>query len=201
MLRALGYRLPSAHGALRRYDPAQPMGAWLARIAIDKCREWDCRRAVRRAFRFMVPIENVADDYADETPGQDVETADRHELAHMRRAIADLPASQREPLILHAVEGHSYRHPAGSMPLGRSMFRKPAAGFLDIVHTKQGRPDSASPVRGTTIDERTHYPVTTKRRQVSRRCPRRLFARRTLRRPRRYTADRQAIAGALPGSA
>ncbi len=97
----------SAHGALRRYDPARPMGAWLARIAINKCRDWGRRRAVRRAFRFMVPIENVADDYADAAPGQDVETADRQELGRMRRAIADLPASQREPLVLHAIEGLS----------------------------------------------------------------------------------------------
>ncbi|PCG15755.1 RNA polymerase sigma factor [Sphingomonas adhaesiva] len=97
----------SAHGALRRYDPARPMAAWLARIAINKCRDWGRRRAVRRAFRFMVPIEDVADRQADETPGQDVGTADRQELARMRRAIADLPASQREPLVLHAVEGLS----------------------------------------------------------------------------------------------
>jgi RNA polymerase sigma-70 factor (ECF subfamily) len=107
----------SAYGALRRYDPARPMNAWLARIAINKCRDWGRRRAVRRAFRFMVPIESVADDHADDTPGQDIGTADRQELARLRRAIADLPSGQREPLVLHAIEGLSQAETAAILSI------------------------------------------------------------------------------------
>lgn len=42
----------AAHLALKHYDPDRPMRAWLAAIAINKCRDWRRRRAVRRLFSF-----------------------------------------------------------------------------------------------------------------------------------------------------
>ena len=37
----------SAWLALRRYDPARPFDVWLRSIALNKCRDWSRRRAVR----------------------------------------------------------------------------------------------------------------------------------------------------------
>lgn len=97
----------SAHGALRRYDGERPMTAWLARIAINKCRDWGRRRAVRRLFGLAAPIDDIAELHADDRPAQDVEAEDRAELARLTRAIAELPATQREPLLLCSVDGLS----------------------------------------------------------------------------------------------
>ena len=97
----------SAHRALRRYDPARPMRGWLATIALNKCRDWARRRTVRRFFTFARDIDDVAGAMPDDRPDQAVVAADRQELARLRRAIAALPASLREPLVLHAIEGMS----------------------------------------------------------------------------------------------
>ena len=97
----------SAHGALARYDPDRPLRAWLAAIAINKCRDWGRRRTVRRLFSFALPINAAVENIPEDRVGQDTEVADRQELQRLRRAIANLPLSLREPLVLHAIEGMS----------------------------------------------------------------------------------------------
>lgn len=93
--------------ALKTYDPARPFGTWLTRIAINKARDWGRRRAVRRFFTFAAPLEGDVLEIADSGIGADVTTADRQHLAAVARAIAQLPAQLKEPLILCAVEGLS----------------------------------------------------------------------------------------------
>jgi RNA polymerase sigma-70 factor (ECF subfamily) len=107
----------SAHLALKRYDPARPMRAWLAAITINKCRDWGRRRRVRRLFSFALPIDAAAENVMEDRPGQDVEAADREELARLRRAIAELPSSLREPLVLHAIEGMSQAETASVLSI------------------------------------------------------------------------------------
>lgn len=97
----------SAHRAMARFEGARPMRAWLAAIALNKCRDWARRRAVRRFLWFARPVEEMSDVLADDQPGHDIQAADRQELERLRRAITELPASLREPLVLHTVEGMS----------------------------------------------------------------------------------------------
>ncbi|PCD03481.1 RNA polymerase subunit sigma-24 [Sphingomonas spermidinifaciens] len=97
----------SAYGALRRFDPERPMSAWLARIALNKARDWARRRAVRRMLGLSIPVGEIAELHADDRPLPDAEAIDRTELARLSRAVAQLPASQREPLVLCVVEGLS----------------------------------------------------------------------------------------------
>ena len=94
----------SAYGALPRFDTARPLGAWLARIAINKCRDRHRRRKVRGWLARVLPIDHAGDipDPATDPVG-DAETRDR--LARTRAAIDALPASLREPLLLCAVDG------------------------------------------------------------------------------------------------
>lgn len=94
----------AAYRALRRYDMARPMRAWLARIAINKARDWRRRRAVRRLISAVLPIDQTA-DAADETPSIETLAADRQELAGVTAAIARLPGNLRETLVLRTIEG------------------------------------------------------------------------------------------------
>ena len=105
----------SAHRALRRYDPARPMRAWLTTIALNKCRDWGRRRAVRRLVTFALPLDDAAERVVEDRPGHDVEAEDREALARAQRAIAALPASLREVLVLRTIEGMSQAETAAAL--------------------------------------------------------------------------------------
>ena len=97
----------AAYRALRRYDVARPMRGWLIAIALNKCRDWARRRRVRRIFSFAIPLDGAAEAVAEDRPLHDIEAADREELVRTRRAIAGLPATLREVLVLRAIDGQS----------------------------------------------------------------------------------------------
>lgn len=96
----------AAFAALKSYDIDRSFRNWVSRIAINKCRDWARRRAVRRFLSFAMPIE-IALSVADDTIPVDRQLADRAELARVSEAIARLPASIREPLVLRTIEGLS----------------------------------------------------------------------------------------------
>ena len=96
----------AAFAALPRYDAARPFGAWLTRIALNKCRDWSRRRAVRRMFEFAMPEGHEA-AFADDAASPDRIAAGRAELDAVSRMIADLPTRLKEVLLLRAVEGMS----------------------------------------------------------------------------------------------
>ena len=97
----------SAHRALSRYDETRSMRGWLATIAVNKCRDWGRRRAVRRVFAFARRIDDVAEQVPIDLPGQDVTAADRQDLAKVAHAVTELPEKLRETLVLRAIEGLS----------------------------------------------------------------------------------------------
>ena len=94
----------SAHRALRRYESDRPMRRWLATIALNKCRDWRRRRAVRRLFVLARPLDDGALQVAHDGGLPDAEVAGRQELARVSRAIAELPATLREPLVLRTLQ-------------------------------------------------------------------------------------------------
>ena len=94
----------AAFAALKSYDGTRSFKTWLSRIALNKCRDWARRRAVRRLFSFALPIEAAA-SIADDSISADQQLADREELARVREAITKLPTAIREPLILRTMEG------------------------------------------------------------------------------------------------
>ena len=96
----------AAFAALKSYDGNRPFRTWVSRIAINKCRDWARRRAVRRFLSFAMPIETAV-SVADETIPVDRQLADRAELARVSEAIARLPGTIREPLVLRTIEGLS----------------------------------------------------------------------------------------------
>ena len=96
----------SAYKRLDSYDQARPFRSWLARIAINKCRDWGRRRAVRRLVFSAEPAPNEA-DYADPVPDLTQAAADRQELGRLWKAISELPRNLKEPLILRTIDGLS----------------------------------------------------------------------------------------------
>lgn len=94
----------AAFAALARYDPARPLRGWLLRIALNKCHDWARRRAVRRLFTFARPLDE-AGEVADPAADPEQALASELGLARIRAAIARLPATLKDPLILCAIEG------------------------------------------------------------------------------------------------
>ncbi|MGB3844861.1 MAG: RNA polymerase sigma factor, partial [Sphingopyxis sp.] len=47
--------------ALARYDGERPFRLWISRIALNKCRDWARRRAVRAFFARALPLESAHD--------------------------------------------------------------------------------------------------------------------------------------------
>ncbi len=93
----------AAFSALARYDRTRPFRVWVARIAINKCHDWARRRAVRRFLTFAAPLSD-AEQVADSAVPADTMLADKQALARTMRAIAGLPASLKEPLVLHTID-------------------------------------------------------------------------------------------------
>ena len=89
------------------------MQAWLSTIAINKCRDWGRKRAVRRFFSFASPIGGEAEAVPDDQVPLDDAAADRQELVRVTRAIATLPVNLKEPLVLRTIEGLSQAETAG----------------------------------------------------------------------------------------
>ena len=104
----------AAFASLARYDSQRPFRPWLSRIAINKCRDWGRARSVRHFFTFARPIE-AATHIGDGLVAVDDALGVRQALDHALLAIARLPKSLKEPLILCAVEGLSQAEAAATL--------------------------------------------------------------------------------------
>lgn len=90
--------------AMARYDGRRLFETWLRRIALNKCRDWRRRRAVRRFFFSARSLDAPGVDVATETSAHN----DEPRLAALEAAIATLPAALKEPLVLTALDGLSH---------------------------------------------------------------------------------------------
>lgn len=98
----------AAWAALKRYDQARSFPIWLRRIALNKCRDWSRRRAVRRWLTRNEGLDSwTGQNLASDDPSPEAAVADIEQLTRLDRAIASLPAGLKGPLILTALEGFS----------------------------------------------------------------------------------------------
>ena len=94
----------AAWTAMGRFDSSRPFVPWLRTIALNKCRDFSRRQTVRRAMLgLFAAVSGWQTDAADPQ-------ADR--LDRLDRAIAELPAFYKEPLLLTAVSGLSHNEAA-----------------------------------------------------------------------------------------
>lgn len=110
----------SAWRNLHKFDQTRAFPAWLHAIALNKCRDYGRRNAVRR---FITGDWDAASadtkDEAAPNPEQIVE--DRQTLSALERAIGELPVNLKEALVLTALEGLSHAEAAailGASPKG-----------------------------------------------------------------------------------
>jgi RNA polymerase sigma-70 factor (ECF subfamily) len=108
----------SAFAALHRYDTARPFRTWLLRIALNKCHDWNRRRAVRRFFSFARPLEEAI-EVADQTPDPEATLASKREVRRIQAAITALSPTLKEPLILCTLEGFSQDEAAAILGTSR----------------------------------------------------------------------------------
>ena len=96
----------AAWRALGRYDGQRSFAVWLKRIAINKCRDWRRRRAVRQFFYNAEDITRPGLDVAQPITA----SGDREgEFDRLDSAIAALPPGLKEPLLLSLTEEMAYR--------------------------------------------------------------------------------------------
>ncbi len=93
----------ASFAAIDRYDGDRPFRVWVARIALNKCRDWARRRKVRAFFARALPLES-AHHVAADGPPPDIVATDKEELARVRAAIDQLPQKLREVLLLRGVD-------------------------------------------------------------------------------------------------
>jgi RNA polymerase sigma factor (sigma-70 family) len=96
----------SAWTALKRFDPTQSFATWLRAIAINKCRDYGRRRAVRQRILQLFAAETlqpIRGEHPDIHPEE--ERLEIERLARLDRAIAQLPRLYKEPLLLMIVSG------------------------------------------------------------------------------------------------
>lgn len=108
----------SAFFALARYDRSRSFRAWLARITLNKCRDWGRRRAVRRFFAFARPLED-ATHIPDPGATPEDQAASGKEIARIEGAIAALPANLKDVLLLRTIEGLNETDTAQALGLTR----------------------------------------------------------------------------------
>ena len=95
----------SAWLALRRFDARQSFSAWLRAIALNKCRDFGRRRAVRRRLHAL--FANISPSAFEPVDTDDPEPELRlaRRLRRLDQAIAALPRRYKEPLLLTLVSG------------------------------------------------------------------------------------------------
>ena len=98
----------SAWSSLARYDTARPFGAWIRTIALNKCRDWSRRAAVRRIFVNPAAAADDLESAPDPRRGAEASIVAYEEEDELGRELARLPAGLKAPLLLTVLEGLSH---------------------------------------------------------------------------------------------
>jgi RNA polymerase sigma-70 factor (ECF subfamily) len=95
----------SAWTALPRFDRRQSFSGWLRAIALNKCRDYGRRLAVRRRFLEVLAAQPLVSPRSEGGVEADSEQLLSQHLQRLDQAIAALPRLYKEPLLLTLVSG------------------------------------------------------------------------------------------------
>jgi RNA polymerase sigma factor CnrH len=93
--------------ALRRYDTDRHFESWLTSIAINKCRDWARRRAVRRETLAKLGDDVVHGFERTCVRHAESELIEAERLGALWQALTELPESLRDPLVRTALHQDS----------------------------------------------------------------------------------------------
>lgn len=103
----------AAFAALDSYDGTRSFRSWIARIALNKSRDWTRRRAVRQIFSVSMPDNGL--EIGDNQVLPDDAAASRDAFRRIAAAISKLPARQKDVLLLRTVEGMTQAETAATL--------------------------------------------------------------------------------------
>ncbi|MCC7055760.1 MAG: RNA polymerase sigma factor [Gemmatimonadaceae bacterium] len=116
------------HRALPRYDASRSFESWFFTILANCCRSLRVRLR-----RLQLRAQPMDDQLRDESIDALMATTTRSDVARVFRALATLPAAQRETFLLHHVEGFSYEEIAVISGVGVSACKMRAKRAMDAV--------------------------------------------------------------------
>lgn len=100
----------AAWSSLRRYDTRRPFATWVRTIALNKCRDWSRRAAVRRFLLSPLSLDSAAVDAVPSTTlDAEADALAQERQGALAAAVAALPKALKEPLLLTALDGLSQR--------------------------------------------------------------------------------------------
>ena len=99
----------AAWAAIGRFDGSRPLAPWLRTIALNKCRDFSRRQSVRRMVLGLFAAESAPQVSSEVSDPED------RRLDALDRAIAQLPAFYKEPLLLTAISGLSQAEAASML--------------------------------------------------------------------------------------
>lgn len=117
--------------ALPRYDDTRSFDSWFFTILANCCRSLRVRLA-RWRTRNAPLDEQLRDDSVDAL----LATSTRDDVQRVYRALASLPAAQRETFLLHYVEGFGYDAIAEITGVGVSACKMRAKRAMDAVRER-----------------------------------------------------------------
>ncbi|HUG05619.1 MAG TPA: sigma-70 family RNA polymerase sigma factor [Candidatus Limnocylindria bacterium] len=104
-----------AYKALHQYDPAQPFGPWIFRIATNAS-----LNHVQRWHAHQTPVQELPESPAPEESGPEASALRREAVSEVLAAMAELPPPYRAALALRHMQQLSYQEVADTLgiPLG-----------------------------------------------------------------------------------
>lgn len=97
-----------AYRSLKRYDAKRPFSAWLHRIAINNAKDW-LKSHKRGEATLPESVASGVGVFAASLPDPERAASATQQLQRLQDALHQLPAELREAVILHSVQGLSYR--------------------------------------------------------------------------------------------
>ncbi len=108
--------------ATRLATPIENVGAWLARVAVNRITDRFRRKKTVALESVPVDSEAVEHDpyarFASAEPGPEASYANRVLIDRLKAALEELPVEQREVFIAHELEGRSFKSLAAESGVG-----------------------------------------------------------------------------------